>query len=58
MGGMLTFVSSASLMVRKRHMLDMLSYDRHRGMLTFVSSTSFTLQKRLPLLTFSGSFVG
>ena len=53
-GGMLTFVSSASVTLRKRHMLHMLSYDRQGGvggMLTFVSSTSFTLQKRLPLLT-------
>ena len=53
-GGMLTFVSSASLTVRKRHMLHLLSYDRQGGwggMFTFVSSTSFTLQKRLPLLT-------
>ena len=30
-GGMLTFVSSASLTVRKRHMLHLLSYDRQGG---------------------------
>ena len=30
-GGMLTFVSSASLTVRKRYMLLMLSYDRQGG---------------------------
>ena len=48
-GGMLTFVSNASITLRKRHMLDMLSYDRRGGgggMLTFVSSASITLRKR------------
>ena len=30
-GGMLTFVSSASITLRKRHMLHMLSYDRQGG---------------------------
>ena len=30
-GGMLTFVSNASITLRKRHMLDMLSYDRQGG---------------------------
>ena len=49
---MLTFVSNASITLRKRHMLDMLSYDRQGGwggwggMLTFVSSASITLRKR------------